>query len=704
MAGPFDEIVAKYRDTPSSGAFDDIVAKYKPVGVAEDMARSSVSGGVKGVSSVVGLPGFMYDVAGAVVRAPESVANFVMGRGYTSPVADRGEYKGAQDETQPETTLGKIGTFARGISNAIAPRNVMNYGNVKKGLENVVPGGDYKPQTIPGEYASTAAEFLPSMLFGGGGVGSRAVQALIPAFASETAGQVARQIAPQTEPYVRAGTAVATGLGTSLAMQPRTAEQAISRSMSNATPQQIQQAGNLIQDAAALPGGGVRLTWDEALQQVTNAGTNLGNLRRVVENSEGGGNVLKPLMSQRPGQVQATGGAVINNTAPMSLRPDRAGISNRNAAQGEIEGAQRAINDVTRPDYTAASRQRVGPQVQAALESDPIYAGTLAEIRSRPELNATIANLPNDSVEVIDLVQRRIREVAENARAPGQASTSNLAAVNLENARTPAITAAEQVTGGPRGDYARARATQQTLRQNLLEPLTEGQIGAVAGTTNLAQQGRAVLPNVPTPGTEGMVAETVGRLTRNDPRGAESLINSVVRGAFDEATQGLASGANQFGGAKFAAIVAGNGQQARNLEAAITALPNGDVRYQGFRRFLDVMEATGQRPQAGSMTSFNQELMRDLKQGNVLSTGLEASKTGGVSLLRRIQDFRDRLNLGNNTEQIARILSDPASGRLLEQLAREPAGSQRAAAIAARLTYFGQAASQPRNGTAAPTE
>jgi hypothetical protein len=275
----------------------------------------------------------MNDVAGAVVRAPESVANFVMGRGYTSPVADRGEYKGAQDETQPETTLGKIGTFARGISNAIAPRNVMNYGNVKKGLESVVPGGDYKPQTIPGEYASTAAEFLPSMLFGGGGVGSRVAQALVPAFASETAGQAARQIAPQTEPYVRAGTAVATGLGTSLAMQPRTAEQAISRSMSNATPQQIQQAGNLIQDAAALPGGGVRLTWDEALQQVTNAGTNLGNLRRVVENSEGGGNVLKPLMSQRPGQVQATGGAVINNTAPMSLRPDRAGISNRNAAQ-----------------------------------------------------------------------------------------------------------------------------------------------------------------------------------------------------------------------------------------------------------------------------------------------------------------------------------------------------------------------------------
>lgn len=702
MAGPFDEIVAKYKDTPPGGAFDDIIAKHKPVGVAEDMARSSVSGGVKGVAGVTGLPGFLNDAMGAVVKAPESIGNFIAGNGYTSPVADRGEYKGGQE--YDNTTLGKIGAFARSISNAVAPRNVMDYGNVKKGLESVVPGGDYKPQTIPGEYASTAAEFLPSMLFGGGGVVRRGAQALIPAVATETAGQVARQVAPQTEPYVRAGTAVLSGLGTGLAMQPRTAEQAISRSMTNVTPQQLQEAQRLVQGAAALPGGGVRLTWDEALQQVTNGGTNLGNLRRVVENSEGGGSVLKPLMSQRPGQVQATGAAAIDATAPMSLRPDRAGLANRNAAQGEIDAAQAAINDVTRPDYTAAARQRVGPQVQAALENDPIYAATLADIRSRPELNRTIANLPDDNVAVVDLVQRRLRETAQAAKTPGQATTSNLVAGNVQDARTAPIEAAEQVTGGRYGDYARARATQQTLRQNMLEPLTEGQIGQIAGTADLAKQGRAVLPNVPTPGTEGMVAETVGRLTRNDPRGAESLINSVVRGAFDEATQGLASGANQFGGAKFAAIVAGNGQQARNLEAAVTALPGGDVRWQGFRRFLDVMEATGQRPQAGSMTSFNNELQRDLKQGGVLATGLEASKTGGVSLLRRIQDFRDRVNLGSNTEQIARILSDPAAGRLLEQLAREPAGSQRAAAIAARLTYFGNNAAQPRNGSAAPTE
>jgi hypothetical protein len=44
---------------------------------------------------------------------------------------------------------------------------------------------------------------------------------------------------------------------------------------------------------------------------------------------------------------------------------------------------------------------------------------------------------------------------------------------------------------------------------------------------------------------------------------------------FNEAARELQGGANQFAGAKFAKVIAGNSQQRENLRAAIEALPHG---------------------------------------------------------------------------------------------------------------------------------
>lgn len=175
-----------------------------------------------------------------------------------------------------------------------------------------------------------------------------------------------------------------------------------------------------------------------------------------------------------------------------------------------------------------------------------------------------------------------------------------------------------------------------------------------------------------------------------------------MQSAFEEATQNLASGANQFGGAKFAAIVAGNGQQARNLEAAVRALPNGDTRWEGFRRFLDVLETTGQRPQPGSATAFNQEMVRDLKTGSVVGDAATAAKTGGLALVKRFMDFRERLNLGQNTQQIAALLTRPDAARVLAQLAAQPAGSTKAGVLALRLSYMGRQSAGPGYRSALP--
>jgi hypothetical protein len=126
----------------------------------------------------------------------------------------------------------------------------------------------------------------------------------------------------------------------------------------------------------------------------------------------------------------------------------------------------------------------------------------------------------------------------------------------------------------------------------------------------------------------------------------------------------------------------------------------GNLRWQGFRRFLDVLETTGQRPQPGSTTSFNQEIARDLKAGSVAGDMATAAKTGGLSLVKRFTDFRERLNLGQNTAQIAAILTRPDAGRVLARLARRPVGSSRAGVLALRLSYIGRQA----GGGSSPAE
>ena len=63
----------------------------------------------------------------------------------------------------------------------------------------------YEPKTVPGEYANTFGEFLPSVA--GGGAGTIGKFAALPAVASETAGQITK--GSQYEPYARLGAAVA---------------------------------------------------------------------------------------------------------------------------------------------------------------------------------------------------------------------------------------------------------------------------------------------------------------------------------------------------------------------------------------------------------------------------------------------------------------------------------------------------------------
>jgi hypothetical protein len=555
-----------------------------------------------------------------------------------------------------------------------------------------------KPQTMAGEYAKTVGEFIPGALLGPGGAFKNAIlYGVAPGVASETAGQLTK--GTSLEPWARGAAALTTGLGMAALQRPSSAQSAIERMAGGSIPRaELEAADRLMTEAAQR---GLPLTPVEALNQVTSGRYNrLAQSQRLVENSEGGDPVMGQFMSQRPGQVQQAGLQAFDQLAPNPALPGQTGIAVRNAASGTIDDTQSAINAATRPAYQASEAARLAPQDFARFQADPLFARILGEIRGNPALNRTIANLPDDSVGTIDLVQRILRERGQNAALPGQASTSNTMAANFESARAPLMQAAETATGGPTGSYATARAAQERMRGRYLEPLTEGQIGTLSGTADVGRQTTALFPSRPQAGSSPEVAQTVSLLVRKDPKAATDLVGQHARTIFAEATKNNATGANQFGGAKFAAQIRGNSEQAASLDAAIRALPNGDVRAQGFGRFLDVLEATGQRFQKGSPTAFNQTMTQELESGALVRRGLT---TGGVGIFRDIGKRWDQYQLSGKTEAIAKLLTNSDATRLFGRIAKENGPTPAAKALVLKLlTIAGNTAKAPGQANSNP--
>jgi hypothetical protein len=237
------------------------------------------------------------------------------------------------------------------------------------------------------------------------------------------------------------------------------------------------------------------------------------------------------------------------------------------------------------------------------------------------------------------------------------------------------------------------------LRRQYLEPIMAGPIGKLANRDIGTRQAiEALFPSNPLPGSAREIVDAVGALSQRNPMAARQLVRAHIESTFNEATQALQSGANQFGGAGFAAVLRGNTQQAENLAAAIQGVA-GPQALSGFDRFLDIMSATGQRQRIGSQTAFNQEAQDILRRGGMVGEAANTIATGGIKLPGKVKEAYEQWRLGRNTEQIARLFTAPNAIDLFRRLGQAAPGSSQGQAIAARLAVMaqqGRTASQPR--------
>jgi hypothetical protein len=641
---------------------------------AADVGHGALSGVVSGVEGLAGVPSLPFNALDWVSRKVAKILN----PSITDAELDRRKAAAAK------TTIGALTQAPGQITNAIAA-------GAKQGIDALTSGvADFKPLTQPGRLAKAVGEFVPGALTGGtGSIASKLVKyAAVPGIASEAAPTIFHAT-PAGEPYVRAIAGLLAGGAAGYLMRPGASDKYLAGAFKgvpvNESRQYIQAAGDLMRNNP------VTLTWPEALHTVSGGRINLTNAQRVLE----GHGRLQQVMADRPAQVQRAVGQQLGRIEPTPTpHPETLGPAAGQEAQGVITDTSTAINAQARPHYFVSDQTRVHPSV--TQQFGPVYERNLARIRADDELSATIANRPDNSGAAIDLTQREMGQRAEEARIPGHADSSNVRAMNLEQARQAPIAALEHATGSrpatattPRviGHYERARQIEAELRQQLMEPLMHSPIGRMAGRdTDVQKAISALFPDSPVAGGERAVGDAIRHLSQRGERGAwaaRGLVRAYVEGVFNAAKPDLSGPARSFGGARFRNMLEANPQVAANLHAALEALPNGQHIVPGFERLMRTLEATGERQRAGSQTTFNQAIRDELKAGGPMGTA--ASLLPLAKIPAAIREKYGQWAVGQNLDQIADLMVNPEAGRMFEQLAAQKYGSPKAMAIAVRL-------------------
>ncbi|KQT84695.1 hypothetical protein ASG51_00960 [Methylobacterium sp. Leaf465] len=648
---------------PQSPPGDDMPAGFRVVSppaapapeapsVALDVAKAAPVGVAKGTIGLAGLPGDVQEMGGSLVdRIMLGVGHKVMDWTGYGPQAGTPE---RADFDRMYTGIGSGG-------------GLPTSGAIQRGVETAT-GPFYKPQTTAGAYAQTVGEFAPSAVIGPGGLVRKIMETAVPAVASETAGQATKGSA--AEPAARLIGAIMGGTGTAAVRaradaHDRTIRAAIPRGMTEAewqASQGVADTGRRI---------GVDLTGPEAVQQGTGGATKLADVQRFVEGSPQSA-ALTGMMAARPDQMRAAVGNALDTVAPQSALPSTLGPRAAETATTAIDDVRQGINAATRPAYAAAGRHVLDPADFDPIARDPAFQASLRRLRNDEVLGPTYRDQPDNAVGVIDAVTKDMRDrgvALGNAANPGFSSqTAGLYGNGAAEARA---IARDPARGGVQA-YDDALTAQAQARQQNLAPLEQGPLGRVAEATSTDAAGRAVLPGAGSPhlnvGGQGELADAVTRLAARDPDLTAQLIRQRLANQADTSMTRLVGGEAQGGGARYAKDIAGTDQQAANLQAVLSALPNSPGARAAMEDLLQTLRATGQRKPQGSPTDFNAQYRAEIGAETLPQQASTALRTGGRSLLSNVGDATRRAYLGRNNERLAETFAAPDSVERLKAI------------------------------------
>ena len=668
---------------------DDWIAAPKetartPSLVPSDIARGAGRGLLEGVTSVAGLPA---DIADLGERASRwAVVTAAQKMGLISP-----EHAAAYLHRNNELHdyLGSSGLSRAALAGA-----------EKAGVPLE------KPSTPVGEMAETAASFLP----GATSLGAKTIEEIpgallkygvIPGVTSEAAGQATK--GTSAEPYARVAGAVVPGLltaGTSVARELANPM----REAASLTPAQEAAAQALLAESRA---SGAPLTVPEAVQAVTGSATRLGDIQRVVEQSPRGAAITRPFFAKRPQQVQSLGEQVLNQMAAGAPNPYEVAPRVQGAAAGVVSETDKARTAAVKPLYQSAATDVVPVDDMEAFlgKIDKMIAAdktgltspelvrlrdalTEAPARTATSMSPAQPRVPITDINNLDTARKYFRDRISQPAVAQDAVPKQVGAkvgTLLDDLRDLMETNS--------GDFAAARQKYQQITNDVVNPLLRSPTGQLAAAETFPKQAQILFNPNPLPNSEAAVGNAVRQIARTDPDAAAQMVRLHLERTFNEATQANLPGANQFGGPKFAAVVSGNSQQARNLEAAVRALPDGDTRWGALKKGLDIMQAMGTRQPVGSQTEFNRQINEFLKSGKPMAD-MAATAATPARWTTMARDIYRNFAYGRNTANFARVFTegDVADLRLLSGVPTRSLKGQ--AALIGLLAREGSASGQ----------
>jgi hypothetical protein len=636
---PSDPVEGQFRvgDLPQAPGVN-----VRPQSVFEDVAKSLPTGVVEGLTGILGMPGTVQQMMGG------EAGQMLPGFGFVGPSGQQ---------------LNQL---------------------VREGLGREY----YQPQTPLGEFARTFGENLPGGLAPGGAL-TRFASVAVPAFASEGAAQIAEGMGASPTAQTMARTIA--GLGGGLAVGGVNAVRggadiSLRNAAQGVTPQQLQMAAALKDRAQA---AGINLTMANAIQHVTGGATGLGQLQRAVE---GGSPLLQRYFAELPEQTRNAINAQLEQIGPLVEPGELAGQA-QNAAENVLTRMRQRVNESAEPLYAQLPGQTLDPADLARLQADASYRAASAQLMGNEELAPLVTGGPED-LSTVNRVIQQLDTMGEQARPGVMNPTGNY---TLAAQREQAAALARQLAGATSPEFAAARQTVATGRQAFVDPLRRGPIGTIAGQSdvqpNLAAQTEALFPSMPFEGQAAETARALELMGEIDPSVGGPLVRQQLARQAMEAQQNLATGANQFGGANFAARAFGNPEQRRTVMGALDVVnrPDPNMAFPPINanavpprgsdpmaNLVEILMATGQRHQGGSQTAFIQDLQRQMRGGDAVQESW-ASLLNPMRIPGRVAGAVDELTAQANKDTLANLLmgsSEDFNARLTRALNR-PRGANR---------------------------
>lgn len=432
----------------------------------------------------------------------------------------------------------------------------------------------------------------------------------------------------------------------------------VNRNLKGVTPEQMRMAELLQKDSARI---GMPVTGPEAIAQVSGQ-RGLTTTQRFLEQAEPSQGTMNQFMAGRPAGVQQGFSNAMQNISPNA--PTSATPANlQQAGKDVIRGAERNLTASVDPFYKQGMNEMqslqaekvlpVLPNEVAALQKNNAIADAINHVTDNAYTG--VKGLPPTNPRVLDAAKQYLDAQYTKFTDPLAGSLDKRKAGNAFGAsrELDAYLSAKSPT------YAQGSKNFEVAQKTQLDPMRQGPVGQIAE----GNVGRDVLmPPAPISLYPEDIKRTTDLLRRKNPEALPDWTRQNLEGIFNETTQKLATGENQFGGPKFAATIAGNKQQRDNLRTLVTET-GGMQAWQGFEKFLDVAEAQGQRMPANSATSFNEMIKNELGTG-IVSKGLTMFKPSNIV------NWAENVQLGRNADMLAKMLTDPDSVAKLQELAR----------------------------------